>query len=178
MSGYQTQSNSVHIDEIRGDVTTGIKAIYEALLSYRPCVGRALPTVGLKFDNRTSSKYEIGRGLDFIRVSTMVENGFCVSPCDGDRVHEAIKNAVSTGKSVSVSFRDVRSISAAFLESAIGQLYNGETRAEDIEKISFDTTPGRMLLIERAIREAKDYYKDPDGFKIKMQQLLAEDSLD
>ena len=132
----------------------------------------------LHLDNRTSSKYEIGTRLKIIRVSEIVENGFCVSPHDGDRVHEAIKIAVSNEKSVSVSFRDVRSVSSAFLESAIGQLYNGEISSDGVEKISYDTTPGRLLLINRAIREAKDYYRDPEGFKIKMQQLFAEGSLD
>lgn len=178
MSSYQTQSNSVHLAGIKGDVTTGIRAIYDALSQRCSSVSGTPMTVGLRFDNRTSPKYEIGTGLKIIRVSEIVENGFCVSPSDGDRVREAIKIAVSNGKPVSVSFRDVRSISASFLESAIGQLYNGEISSDDIEKISYDTNQGRMLLINRAIREAKDYYRDPEGFKVKMQQLLAEGSLD
>lgn len=178
MSECQIKSSSMHLVGIKADVTTGIMAIYDALLSRRPCVSGAPATIGLRFDNRTSPKYEIGMGSKNIRILEIVDNGICVSPYDGDRVYEAIKIAVSNGESISVSFRDVKCISAAFLESAIGQLYNGEISSDDIEKITYDTNPGRMLLIDRAIREAKDYYRDPEGFKKRMQQLFEEDSLD
>jgi hypothetical protein len=178
LSEVQTQSTSVHLAAIKGDVVTGIRAIYDAFLQCSYATSDASKTIGFKFDSRTSPKYEIGLGLDIIKICEIVENGFCVSPTEGNRVYEAIKTFVSNGKLVSVSFRDVRSISSAFLESAIGQLYNGEIPADSIEKISYDTTPWRMLLIKRAIREAKDCYRDPECFRIKMQQILAEDSLD
>jgi hypothetical protein len=92
-----------------------------------------------------------------IEVSDVVRSSFCIGFRDGNNVFEKIRNQISQGKHVVVSFENVRSLSAAFLESAIGQLYKGEISESKLEECVTwaGVSPTRKLLIERAISEAK-----------------------
>lgn len=92
-----------------------------------------------------------------IEVCDVVRDNFCISFRDGNKIFEEIRDALSQGKHVTISFENVRSLSAAFLESAIGQLYKGEISEEKIKEcISWrGLSSTRELLIERAISEAK-----------------------
>jgi hypothetical protein len=97
-------------------------------------------------------------GMDIvIEVSDVVNSSFCIGFRDGNSVFEKIRNQISQGKRVVVSFENVKSLSAAFLESAIGQLYKGEIPESKLaECITWaGVSPTRKLLIERAISEAK-----------------------
>ena len=97
-------------------------------------------------------------GMDIvIEVSDIVRSSFCVGFRDGNCVFEKIRNQISQGEHVVVSFENVRSLSAAFLESAIGQLYNGEIPDAKLEECItwVGISPTRRLLIERAISESK-----------------------
>ena len=47
---------------------------------------------------------------------------FCVATDDGEVIFDQIKNALTAGKSVELSFAGVESLSTAFLNSAIGDL--------------------------------------------------------
>ena len=98
----------------------------------------------------------MGRDI-VIEVSDVVRSSFCIGFRDGNSVFEKIRNQISQGKHVVVSFENVRSLSAAFLESAIGQLYKGEIPEAKLEEcITWaGVSPTRKLLIERAISEAK-----------------------
>jgi len=98
----------------------------------------------------------MGRDI-FIEVSDVVRSSFCIGFRDGNSVFEKIRNQISHGKHVVVSFENVRSLSAAFLESAIGQLYSGEIPESKLEECItwVGVSPTRKLLIERAISEAK-----------------------
>ena len=99
---------------------------------------------------------DMGRDI-VIEVSDVVRSSFCIGFRDGNNVFEKIRSQISQGKHVVVSFENVRSLSAAFLESAIGQLYNGEIPDAKLEECItwVGVSPTRKLLIERAIFEAK-----------------------
>lgn len=92
-----------------------------------------------------------------INIRDVAGSEFCISFRDGHRIFEAIRDAIYQEKHVAVSFENIRSLSAAFLESAIGQLYIGEIpKAKLKECITWKgISPERKLLIERAISEAK-----------------------
>ena len=97
-------------------------------------------------------------GIDIIiEVYNVVKSEFCIGFRDGNRIFEEIRDTISQGNRAVVSFKNIRSLSAAFLESAIGQLYKSEIPEAKLEKcITWeDVSPTRKLLIERAIAEAK-----------------------
>jgi len=114
-----------------------------------------------------------------VSVRDIVGSEFCVSSNSGKRVYNTVKSAISQGKKVRLSFENIKSLSAAFLDSAIGQLYNGEVQGNVDEKLSFENiSPGRKLIVDRAIREAKEYYSDPERYIARMKEIFADDRCD
>jgi hypothetical protein len=93
-----------------------------------------------------------------IKVRDVIGSEFCIGFRDGNRIFEAIRDLITQGKHVVVSFENVRSLSAVFLESAIGQLYKGEISETKLkEYVTWGgVSPTRELLIERAISEARE----------------------
>jgi len=112
-----------------------------------------------------------------VRIRDVVGSELCISSNSGKKVFDTLRSTISCGNKVRISFENIKSLSAAFLDSAIGQLYNGEISGNVDEMLSFDDNlpPGRKLIVERAISEAKEYYSDPEGYVAKMKELLADD---
>jgi hypothetical protein len=111
-----------------------------------------------------------------VSMRDLVGSELCISSNDGQKVFGILKSAISKGNKVRISFENIKSVSASFLDLAIGQLYNGEVPGNIDEKLSFDNiSPGRRLITERAVREAKAYYSDPEGYVAKMEKIFADD---
>jgi hypothetical protein len=111
-----------------------------------------------------------------VSIRDLVGSELCISSNDGQKVFGVLKSAISKGNKVRISFENIKSISASFLDLAIGQLYNGEVPGNIDEKLSFDNiSPGRRLITDRAVREAKAYYSDPEGYLAKMKKIFADD---
>lgn len=109
-------------------------------------------------------------------IRDIVGSELCISSNNGQKVFGALKSAISQGYKVRLSFENIKSLSASFLDSAIGQLYNGEIKEDIDEKLSYEKiSPGRRLVTERAVREAKAYYSDPKGYSAKMEKIFADD---
>ncbi|MFO0700077.1 MAG: STAS-like domain-containing protein [Nitrospira sp.] len=101
-----------------------------------------------------------------IALLEIVGSPLCVASEDGQKVHDRIAGAMREGKTVSVSFLNVTSLTSAFLNAAIGQLY-GEFGPDEIRnKIKVrDIQPDDRGLLKRVVDTAKEYFKDPDRFK-------------
>jgi len=111
-----------------------------------------------------------------VSMRDLVGSELCISSNDGQKVFDVLKSAISKGERVCISFENIKSLSASFLDSAIGQLYNGELQGDIDKMLSFDNiSPGRRLITERAICEAKAYYSDPEGYLAKMKKIFADD---
>jgi hypothetical protein len=67
----------------------------------------------------------------------IAESLFCVSSEDGQKMYQSIRSGLSTGKNILISFEGVVNISSAFLDEAIGNLYNGEFGEEDLKRINY-----------------------------------------
>lgn len=115
-----------------------------------------------------------------ISVLEVVGNGFCIGSADGRKLRHSIKTALMRGKKVYLSFRGITNISAAFLDEAVGQLYNGDLSYEIIKDnvLLKDISPERIFLVRRSIQEAKEFYKDPMHFQTAMESLAVEGELD
>ena len=59
-----------------------------------------------------------------IKVFEVVGSSFCVSADDGQVVHDQVAAAFRAGRGVALSFLNVNSLTSAFLNTAIGQLYD------------------------------------------------------
>ncbi|MBM3300876.1 MAG: STAS-like domain-containing protein, partial [Deltaproteobacteria bacterium] len=56
-------------------------------------------------------------------VFEIVGSELCVAADDGQKVYEQIAAALKQGWGVQLSFRNVTSLTSAFLNAAVGQLY-------------------------------------------------------
>ena len=108
-----------------------------------------------------------------IRVFEVVGSPFCVASEDGQMVHDQIAAALREGKHVELSFLNVESMTSAFLNTAVGQLY-GEF-SEDVIRtgVSVSQIPSDdAALLKRVVDTAKLYFSDPARFKEISEEVL------
>lgn len=101
-----------------------------------------------------------------LSIFEIVGSRVCVASDDGQKVHGRIAAGLKEGTSVTVSFLNVSSLTAAFLNTAIGQLY-GKFKDDQIRsrvKVK-DMRPDDRALLKRVVDTAKEYFKDPERFK-------------
>ncbi|MBI5185832.1 MAG: STAS-like domain-containing protein [Nitrospinae bacterium] len=103
----------------------------------------------------------------------IVGSGICVSSDNGQKIHDQITKALREGKKVNISFLNIGSVTSAFLNAAIGQLY-GEF-AEETIKDSLSVSgmdQNDLVLLKRVVETAKEYFKDPERFKKTVEEIL------
>lgn len=101
-----------------------------------------------------------------LSILEIVGSPLCVASDDGQKVYDRIKAALKEGQRVTVSFLNVTSMTSAFLNAAIGQLYGSFTEDEIRSKLNVtDLQPDDRALLKRVVDTAKEYFKDPERFK-------------
>ena len=107
-----------------------------------------------------------------ITMFEVVGNSLCVASGDGQKVYDRVSGALQEGCHVTLSFRNVTTLTAAFLNTAIGQLY-GQFKQECIRSLLRveDIQPDDLALLKRVVDTAKLYFKDPEKF----EQVVRED---
>lgn len=111
-----------------------------------------------------------------ISVFEVVGSGLCVASDDGQVVHNQIARALRRGRNVRLSFRNIDSLTSAFLNTAVGQLY-GEFSEEQIRdglSVS-DLDQDDLSLLKRVVDTAKEYFKDPKRFNEAVRGALSDD---
>ncbi len=110
-----------------------------------------------------------------VRISMfeIVGGPLCVASNDGQRIYDRLAAALKADRHVTLSFRKVTALTAAFLNAAVGQLYG--TFSE--EKIRFllkvkDVEPDDLALLKRVVDNAKLYFKDPHRFSQVVRETL------
>jgi hypothetical protein len=100
-----------------------------------------------------------------LSIFETVGSPLCVASGDGQKVHDRIKTALAEGRNVVLSFRNVTTLTSAFLNAAIGQLY-GEFTEEQIRSLLKvqDMQQDDIALLKRVVGTAKQYFKDPEQF--------------
>lgn len=111
-----------------------------------------------------------------LSVFEIVGSSLCVASDDGEKVYERIEKAVRQGRSVAVSFLNVTSLTSAFLNAAIGQLYGEFSENEIREKLTVkDMESDDVALLKRVVETAKAYFRDPTRFDQARKTALEED---
>lgn len=106
----------------------------------------------------------------------IVGSNLCVASGDGQKVFERIAATIREGHKVRVSFRNVTSLTSAFLNAAIGQLY-GSFREEEIrDALSVtDLQSDDLVLLKRVVDTAKDYFRDPKRLDASFREILGKE---
>jgi hypothetical protein len=101
-----------------------------------------------------------------LSILEIVGSPLCVASDDGQKVYDRIAAALKEGQRVTVSFLNVTSLTSAFLNAAIGQLYGSFSEDEIRSKLKVtDVQPDDRALLKRVVDTAKEYFKDPERFK-------------
>ena len=95
-----------------------------------------------------------------LKIYDIVGGPIWVSTEDGQKVYEKIVAAFKAGRAVDLSFANRENLITAFLNAAVGQLYNGDY-AEDFlhENLApVEITEDDREMLGRAVENAKRYF--------------------
>jgi STAS-like domain of unknown function (DUF4325) len=110
-----------------------------------------------------------------LSVFEIVGSPLCVASDDGQRVYDRIASAFKEERNVTVSFRNVSSLTSAFLNAAIGQLYGTFKDDQIRSKLKVkDMQPDDLALLKRVVDTAKEYFKDPKHFDKAVQEAIGD----
>ncbi|MEP3116472.1 DUF4325 domain-containing protein [Nisaea sp.] len=94
-----------------------------------------------------------------IDAKDVSETAFCVSSVDGHKLHEVIYQQLSNECKVNISLAHVRRLTTAFLNSALGQLYNEFSYDVVDSYVQFSGgSPQFLSLVDRVRKRAKAYF--------------------
>jgi hypothetical protein len=110
-----------------------------------------------------------------VRVAEITGSPICVTAEDGQILHAEIAEGLRAGSRIRISFKDVETLTSAFLNSAIGQLYaefphpllKGSLEVRDI-------APEDLELLKRVVEVAKEFSKDPGRFRRAARKVLGD----
>ncbi len=108
-----------------------------------------------------------------LSVYEIVGVSLCVASDDGQKVYERIASTLKEDRSVTVSFLNVSSVTSAFLNAAIGQLYGTFSEDQIRSKLKVkDMQPDDLALLKRVVETAKQYFKDPKRFNRAVKEAI------
>lgn len=108
-----------------------------------------------------------------ISVYEIVGSSTCVASNDGQKVFDRLATAIKEERVVKLSFRNIKMLTSAFLNTAIGQLY-GSFSEEKIRQLLNveDMQQDDLALLKRVVDTAKLYFKDPNKFDEAVRNAL------
>ena len=112
-----------------------------------------------------------------LSVYEVVGSPLCVASGDGQKVFERVAGAMKESKRVVLTFKNVTSMTSAFLNAAIGQLY-GAFKEEEIRAFLKVQDMGQddLALLKRVVDAAKEYFKDPKRAQSAFKSALGDDT--
>jgi len=112
-----------------------------------------------------------------LSIYEIVGSPLCVASEDGQKVYDRIESVLREGRTVTASFRNVTSLTSAFLNAAIGQLYGSFSEDEIRAKLRVqDMEPDDRALLKRVVDTAKEYFKDPHRFEQVVEEVLGDEA--
>lgn len=95
-----------------------------------------------------------------LKIYDIVGGPIWVSTEDGQRVYDKIVAVFKAGRAVELSFANRGSLITAFLNAAIGQLYNGEFSESFLREnlAAVDITDDDRTMLARTITNAQRYF--------------------
>jgi hypothetical protein len=111
-----------------------------------------------------------------LRIYELVGSSLCVASDDGQKVFEQIALALKDDRQVQLSFLNVESLTSAFLNAAVGQLYGQFPEDQIRRNLSVtDIDDNDLALLKRVIDTAKIYFNSPQIFNMARQEVLGDD---
>ena len=119
--------------------------------------------------------------LENIRISMfeIVGSPFCVASDDGQKVYDRLVDVLKADREVVLSFRNVTALTAAFLNTAMGQLYGtfSEEKIRSLLKVE-DAEQDDLTLLNSVINNARLYFKDPKRYDQVVREVMGDEEDD
>lgn len=112
-----------------------------------------------------------------LKIYDVVGGPIWVSTDDGQKVYEKIVAAFKADRAIELSFGNRENLITAFLNAAIGQLYNGDFSEDFLrEHLAYvDITEEDRAMVERAISNAKRYFANRPAFDAAWKEEVGND---
>ena len=111
-----------------------------------------------------------------LRIYEIVGSSLCVASEDGQKVFDQIALALKADQKVKLSLQNVESLTSAFLNAAIGQLYGQFSEDQIRRSLSVsDIDDNDLALLKRVVDTAKIYFSSPQIFDMARQEVLGDD---
>ena len=107
-----------------------------------------------------------------INVSEVIDSPYAVSSEDGEKLNKVLFEAITNNQSYRVSFKRIKSITSAFLNSAIGKLYNHFSDEEIDRSIEFNAKELWLDLIVIVRKNAKEQLQNPESYKKSLDKAM------
>lgn len=112
-----------------------------------------------------------------LKIYDIVGGPIWVSTDDGQKVYDKIVAAFKAERAVELSFANRQILITAFLNAAIGQLYNGdfpeEFLRENLSAVEISDDDREML--RRAVENAKRYFANREGYDQAWKDVVGDD---
>lgn len=111
-----------------------------------------------------------------ISIFEVVGSPLCVASGDGQNLYERVAAALKEGRNVTLSFHNISTLTSAFLNAAIGQLYGefSEQQIRALLKVQ-DMQQDDLALLKRVVETAKAYFRDPQKFDQAVRDELGDE---
>lgn len=100
-----------------------------------------------------------------IKIVDLAKHAICVASDDGHLVYKHFEAALKNGEEITADFAGVSTLTSAFLNAAIGQLYS-QFKSDFIDRhvsvVNLDESD--EVLLARVRENAKIYFSDPDRY--------------
>lgn len=110
--------------------------------------------------------------VKLLYVVEVIHSPYAVSSEDGDVLFELLCNSIKNNQKTRVSFSKVKSITSAFLNSAIGKLYNHFSDEEIDKVVEFVIKESWMELIVLVRNNAKEKLQNPEEYKKSLDKAM------
>ncbi|MFW5489499.1 MAG: STAS-like domain-containing protein [Desulfovibrio sp.] len=101
-----------------------------------------------------------------IIIKDVIGTAQCTASEDGDKVYDMITSHLQSSERILLSFEGVQDLTTAFLNAAVGRLYNGDYQYDFIAAhlLPVDTNNDDLVYLKRVVDRAKSFFKTPEKF--------------
>lgn len=110
-----------------------------------------------------------------IKLFEYGHNGYCVDAKDGEAVYLLVKQSIEEKAKVKLLFSDIKTLTTAFLNTAIGQVYRDFSEDKVKAHLLVDNiSKSQAITLKRVIDTAKEFYKNPEALQNSINDILDE----
>ena len=112
-----------------------------------------------------------------LKIYDIVGGPVWVSTDDGQKVYDKIVAAFKAERAVELSFANRQILITAFLNAAVGQLYNGDFPEDFLrENLSaVDISDDDVVMLKRAVENAKRYFANRETYDQTWKEVVGDE---